>query len=57
MKYPLHTISQPVMGCEAKKIAHAIKSDGYVTNKAAIDTVKRITERRRLRDKSDASKR
>ncbi|MCL1475998.1 hypothetical protein [Argonema antarcticum] len=56
MKYPLNTVSQPVVGSEAKKIARAIKSGGYVANEAAITTAKRIAERRST-ENTDVSKR
>ncbi len=57
MKYPIHTLSQPVVDTEAKKIADAIKTGGYVANKAAIETAKRIAERRKLKENTDVSKR
>ncbi|HEY9850885.1 MAG TPA: hypothetical protein V6D28_15565 [Leptolyngbyaceae cyanobacterium] len=57
MKYPFYTISQPVVGSEAKKIADAIKTGGYIANEAAIATAKRIAERRKLREETDATKR
>jgi hypothetical protein len=47
MKYPLHTVSKPVSGSEAKKLADAIKSGGYVANEAALSLAKRIVARRR----------
>ena len=51
MQYPFNTISQPVVGSEAKKIAHAIKPGGYVANEAAIATAKRIAECRKQQKK------
>ncbi|MFB2895554.1 hypothetical protein ACE1CI_21825 [Aerosakkonemataceae cyanobacterium BLCC-F50] len=39
------------MGSEAKKIADAIKSSGYVANDAAIATAKRIADRRKQQKK------
>ena len=47
MKYPLHTVSKPVSGSEAKKLADAIKSEGHVANEAALSLAKRIGARRR----------
>jgi hypothetical protein len=47
MQYPLHTVSQPVVGEEARKLARAIKSGQYIANPAAIATAKRIAERRK----------
>lgn len=56
MQYPLHTVSQPVVGREAKKLARAIKLGRYVANPAAIATARRIAERRRRRQEADAAK-
>lgn len=57
MQYPLHTISQPVMGDEARKLARAIKLGQYIANPAAIATAKRIAERRKRIGKADATER
>lgn len=46
MKYPLHTVSKPVSGSEVQKVAHALKSDAYVANEAALALAKRIAARR-----------
>jgi len=46
MKYPLHTVSKPVSGSDVQKLAHALKSGGYVANEAALDLAKRIVARR-----------
>ena len=46
MKYPLHTVSKPVSGNEVQKLAHALKSGGYVANEAALALAKRIAARR-----------
>ena len=46
MKYPLHTVSKPVSGSEVQKLAHAIKTGGYVANEAALALAKRIADRR-----------
>ncbi|MCU0544323.1 MAG: hypothetical protein MUE44_19460 [Oscillatoriaceae cyanobacterium Prado104] len=46
MKYPLHTVSQPVSGSEVQKLAHALKSGGYVANEAALALAKRIASSR-----------
>jgi hypothetical protein len=54
MKYPFHTQSMPVVGCEAQRLIEAIEQGGYVTNDAAIATSKRLAERRKARE-SDAS--
>jgi len=54
MKYPLHTVSKPVTGSAAKKLAEAIKSGGFVANEAALALVKRIMARRQ--ERIDAAK-
>ncbi len=46
MKYPLHTVSRPVSGTEVQKLAHALKSGGYVANEGVLDLAKRIVARR-----------
>lgn len=55
MDYPLNTVSQPVTGSQARKIAIAIKSGGYVTNERAIALAKEIAERRRQKKTTNAS--
>ncbi|BAZ17415.1 hypothetical protein NIES4071_92930 [Calothrix sp. NIES-4071] len=55
MDYPLGTVSQRVTGDEARKIAHAIKSGGYVANEAAIALTKKIVERRRQKQTANGS--
>lgn len=57
MQYPLHTVSQPVIGDEARKLARAIELGQYVANPAAIATAKRIAERRKRISKAHASER
>ncbi|MBD2152850.1 hypothetical protein H6F44_22455 [Pseudanabaena sp. FACHB-1277] len=54
MKYPLHTVSKPVTGSAAKKLAEAIKSGGFVANESALALVKRIMARRQ--ERIDAAK-
>lgn len=49
MKYPLHTVSQPVVGSEAEKIINAIKSGESISNPEIVATAKRIAERRKRR--------
>jgi len=46
MKYPLHTLSKPVSGSEAEKLAQAIQSGGYIANETALALMQRIAERR-----------
>lgn len=45
MKYKGNTISQPVVGKQAKVLIKAIKSGGYIANEQALATAKRIAER------------
>ena len=47
MKYPIHTVSKPVSGSEVEKLAHALKSGGYIANEAALALAERIVARRR----------
>ena len=56
MKYPLHTVSKPVSGSEVQKLAHALKSGGYVANEAALALAKRIAARRHRRKAANAAK-
>ena len=46
MKFVTNTVSKPVVGREAKKLIKAIKTNGHVTNDQAIETIKRIVDRR-----------
>ena len=45
MKYKGNTISQPVVGKQARALIKAIKSGGYIANEQALATAKRIAER------------
>lgn len=47
MKYPLHTVSKPVSGSEAEKLAQAIQSGGYIANETALALMRKIALRRR----------
>ena len=55
MKYPLHTVSKPVSGSEVQKLAHALKTGGYVANEAALASSKRIADRRHRRKTANAA--
>jgi hypothetical protein len=55
MKYPLHTVSKPVSGSEVQKLAHALKTGGYVANEAALALAKRIAARRHRRTTANAA--
>lgn len=44
MKYKGNTISQPVVGKEAKALLKAVNSGGYIANEQALATAKRIAE-------------
>lgn len=57
MQYPLHTVSQPVTGDEARKLARAIKLGQYIANPTAIATAKRIAKRRKRAEKAHATER
>jgi hypothetical protein len=57
MQYPLHTVSQPVTGDEARKLARAIKLGQSIANPAAIATAKRIAKRRKRAEKAHATER
>ncbi len=54
MKYPLHTVSKPVSGSEAEKLAQAIQSGGYIANEAALALMQQIAERRRRKSANAA---
>jgi len=53
MKYPLHTVAKPVSGSEVQKLAHALKTGGYVANEAAVALAKRIAARRESQKGND----
>ncbi|WP_169739277.1 hypothetical protein [Dyadobacter crusticola] len=46
MKFVTNTLSKPVVGKEAKKLIKAIKTDGHVANEQAMETIRRIVDRR-----------
>ena len=52
MQYPLHTVSKPVSGSEAEKLAQAIKSDDHVANEIALILMKKIAERRQKKSEN-----
>ncbi len=52
MKYPFHTVSKPISGSEAKKLAQAIQSDGHVANETALALMQKIAERRRQKSEN-----
>lgn len=56
MKYPLHTVSKLVSGSEVQKLAHALKTGGYVENEAALALAKRIAARRHRQKAANAAK-
>jgi hypothetical protein len=53
--YPLHTVSKSVSGSEVQKLAHALKSGGYVAIEAALALAKRIATRRHYQTTAQAS--
>jgi hypothetical protein len=52
MKYPFHTLSKPVAGSEAEKLAQAIQSGGHVANETALALMKKIADRRKSENAS-----
>ena len=50
MQYPFHTVSKPVSGNEAQKLAEAIQSVGSVVNEKALELMQRIAARRQQKD-------
>jgi hypothetical protein len=42
MKYPFHTVSQPVSGSEAEKLSQTIQSGGHVANEVALALMKKL---------------
>lgn len=55
MKYPLHTVSKPVSGSEAEKLAQAIQNGGHTANEIALALMQQIAARR-LQKSANASK-
>ncbi|WP_176885020.1 hypothetical protein [Dyadobacter soli] len=53
MKYKGDTISQPVVGKQAKALVKAIKSGGYIANEQALATARRIAERIVQKEKNE----
>lgn len=45
MKYKGNTISQPVVGKQAKELIKVVESGGYIANEQALATAKRVAER------------
>jgi hypothetical protein len=52
MKYPFHTVSKPITGSEAQKLAHAIQSGGHVANETALTLMQQIAARRQAENAS-----
>lgn len=46
MKFISNTVSKPVVGKEAKKLVKAIRENRHVANEQAMETIKRIADRR-----------
>lgn len=46
MKYRFHTVSKPLSGSEADKLAQAIQSGGHLANEIALTLMKKIADRR-----------
>jgi|GEM_PF-2835977 len=56
MKYTGNTVSKPVTGKSAERLAEAVKSGAYVSNTAAQETIKKILDHKRQQIKPDATK-
>ncbi len=52
MKYPFHTVSQPVSGSEAEKLIQAIQNGGHLANEVAIALMQKIADRRRRKSEN-----
>ena len=50
MKYPLNTVSKPVVGSQAKRLLKAVREGKPLANAAAQATINRIIARRRDHD-------
>jgi hypothetical protein len=46
---PFHSVSKPVSGSEADKLAQVIQSGGHLANEIALTLMKKIADRRRQR--------
>jgi len=56
MKYTGNTVSKPVTGKSADRLATAFKSGTYVSNDAAKETIRQIVEHRKQQAKANATK-
>ncbi|WP_090384520.1 hypothetical protein [Dyadobacter sp. SG02] len=54
MKYTGNTVSKPVTGKSAERLATAVKSGSYVSNAAARETIQQILESKKQQTKRDA---
>jgi hypothetical protein len=52
IKYPFHTVSKPVYGSEAEKLAQAIQSGGHIANETALTLMQQIAARRKTENAS-----
>lgn len=56
MKYTGTTVSKPVTGKSAERLAKAVKSGSYVSNDAAQETIRQIIDRKKQLTKTNAAK-
>ncbi|MCE7073223.1 hypothetical protein LZG74_23100 [Dyadobacter sp. CY327] len=48
MRFISNTVSKAVIGKEAKKLIKAVRENRHVANEQAMETIKRIVERRSI---------
>jgi hypothetical protein len=56
MKYTGNTVSKPVTGKSAERLAKAVKAGTYVSNAAARETIQQILDSKKQQTKRDAAK-
>jgi hypothetical protein len=56
MKYTGTTVSKPVTGKSAERLAKAVKSGTYISNDAAKETIRQIIDDKKQQAKTNAAK-
>jgi hypothetical protein len=56
MKYTGTTVSKPVTGKSAERLAKAVKSGTYISNDAAKKTIRQIIDDKKQQAKTNAAK-
>ena len=56
MKYTGNTVSKPITGKSAERLAMAVKSGTYVSNTAAQETIQQILDSKKQQTTQDATK-